>query len=444
MVKELVKKALGKKQEAPDVPDELPPLVSDSQGAEDSAAPAAQPAAPTGAQPAPSAPSEPTNKPDNTAPGTNVVEAKMEEEPPGELPSIGQPTAQQSSEGQAAAQPVAQQEAPAPTQPGQQTAQQQTQPNPQPAPQPVSQPTPQQEVQEHSVETLQQAASGLSDEPETMTGFFARVGKVLNTHEALTGRILDEDLFGKMQDFWKRNHEGSTYEPSDQKLKEQVKSELRNLESLEAKWRMQKNLIEEDKKFLKQREGEIKDSIQNLKRLLHTLKILESVPDDKAFHFAHKARVHNLKELIDVLKVTDDADFIHHIHKGTNDFSKWIDHAIGDGKLAGLVKDAQTREDLITLLEQYIALDIQKDLYSKKVEPHNYFVLRNGKTIKSIDDLYNELKKESGSLFKYHVNGERNDFSTWVEHVFNDRFLADQISQAKSKEDLLKLLEVIV
>jgi hypothetical protein len=66
------------------------------------------------------------------------------------------------------------------------------------------------------------------------------------------------------------------------------------------------------------------------------------------------------------------------------------------------------------------------------------FVTRSGTQLHSLKDLYGHLSTISDEEYSHHVNAERNDFASWVEHVHGDRFLAQAMRRARSKEELQK------
>lgn len=73
-------------------------------------------------------------------------------------------------------------------------------------------------------------------------------------------------------------------------------------------------------------------------------------------------------------------------------------------------------------------------------DPEKYFYLHDGGSLSSLDELFTELQTMEPHVWSHHVNRTRNDFSTWVRDVMQDRFLAKNIEMAKEKDDLLKLL----
>jgi len=68
------------------------------------------------------------------------------------------------------------------------------------------------------------------------------------------------------------------------------------------------------------------------------------------------------------------------------------------------------------------------------------FVTKNGTQISSIKELYGHLVALSDHEFLHHVNEQKNDFASWVEHVHGDKALAHALRQAVSKEATRKVL----
>jgi Family of unknown function (DUF5752) len=55
------------------------------------------------------------------------------------------------------------------------------------------------------------------------------------------------------------------------------------------------------------------------------------------------------------------------------------------------------------------------------------FVLHDGESMRSLDDLSEAINLIEPELFQFHVNAEKNDFAAWVEHVFGEKDLAEQL-----------------
>ena len=55
----------------------------------------------------------------------------------------------------------------------------------------------------------------------------------------------------------------------------------------------------------------------------------------------------NLDELANILPDMGDEAFHHHVNNEKNDFSSWIKHVIGDGKLANEILSSKSRESIV-------------------------------------------------------------------------------------------------
>ena len=74
------------------------------------------------------------------------------------------------------------------------------------------------------------------------------------------------------------------------------------------------------------------------------------------------------------------------------------------------------------------------------VTPDKYFVLCDGKTIKDYQELASLLETLNDDVFFYHVNNERNDFANWVNDVFGEEKLANDIRKSKNKTEIIAII----
>ena len=77
----------------------------------------------------------------------------------------------------------------------------------------------------------------------------------------------------------------------------------------------------------------------------------------------------------------------------------------------------------------------------KEVPPEKAFYLANGKVLKSVNALKEELKVMPDQLFKVHVTNEKNDFANWIKYVFNDEKLCQDMLKTKDRMVIAKLIE---
>jgi hypothetical protein len=55
------------------------------------------------------------------------------------------------------------------------------------------------------------------------------------------------------------------------------------------------------------------------------------------------------------------------------------------------------------------------------------FVLSNGEKLRTLDELSEAINLIDPDTFHAHVNEEKNDFASWVEHVFGEMELAENL-----------------
>ena len=98
-----------------------------------------------------------------------------------------------------------------------------------------------------------------------------------------------------------------------------------------------------------------KTAVKNTKRIKRIRRIPKHVPDSKAFwmksdHGKIVGIAHDIKELAALIAKSRVAVFNFHVSPGRNDFSYWIEDALGDKALADKVKKCSNRKSLLKLL----------------------------------------------------------------------------------------------
>jgi hypothetical protein len=69
------------------------------------------------------------------------------------------------------------------------------------------------------------------------------------------------------------------------------------------------------------------------------------------------------------------------------------------------------------------------------------FFLSNGQVISRLNDLCEALKSMDDNTYNYHVNGDRNDFASWISDVFLNKPLASRISKSKNRYSMASTIE---
>ena len=70
--------------------------------------------------------------------------------------------------------------------------------------------------------------------------------------------------------------------------------------------------------------------------------------------------------------------------------------------------------------------------------PEKRFFVHQGEALASLEELFAELQTIERHQFSHHVTDDRHDFANWVEHCFEDKFLAKRMRDARTIEDLQK------
>ncbi|PIN69543.1 hypothetical protein COV93_05080 [Candidatus Woesearchaeota archaeon CG11_big_fil_rev_8_21_14_0_20_43_8] len=78
--------------------------------------------------------------------------------------------------------------------------------------------------------------------------------------------------------------------------------------------------------------------------------------------------------------------------------------------------------------------------YYVDTEPENFMRIANGWVVRNIYDLHNAVAQLDDKTFSMHVNGEKNDFSSWVANTFNDTGFAMDLKSVRTKDEMAMLL----
>ena len=77
----------------------------------------------------------------------------------------------------------------------------------------------------------------------------------------------------------------------------------------------------------------------------------------------------------------------------------------------------------------------------KIIDPNQYFYLHNGGAIRDLSELHSALLNMDDSIFYYHVNQEKNDFSNWIKDILEEKNLALQLKKTIDKNTTITLIE---
>lgn len=70
-----------------------------------------------------------------------------------------------------------------------------------------------------------------------------------------------------------------------------------------------------------------------------------------------------------------------------------------------------------------------------RASPGKHFTLADGTSLSNFIELVHALEKMSAETFKHHVTETKNDFSNWINDVFDDHELGDELAKKKTKTE---------
>src|SRR3989338_299566 len=282
-----------------------------------------------------------------------------------------------------------------------------------------------------------------ADAPEL--GFFSSVRDHVKKNEGYRDKLLSGDLFSRMSNYWelKKEEVRTGAVTTQKKLESDIVKKLEELKMLEQKWQIQKMALEEDLKFLHEREREIQAKAEELKRISNELSLFKEMAPGQYFHLSNGVVLKSLHDLVDVLEIIDDETFRHHVTVHKNDFAEWVQETLKDHGLASRLRAVNTKGEMIETLEKEpLLMHAMSSSYKEKIPPRKYFWLENGVLIKSLNDLADALKNMDGDLFDRHVTDEKNDFANWIRNSLGNDSLASKVEKARKKDEMAHIVQV--
>jgi len=121
--------------------------------------------------------------------------------------------------------------------------------------------------------------------------------------------------------------------------------------------------------------------------------------------------------------------------------SEWqqLENEQEERKKALKEKETQIETETFKLKELMRRWNLKKD-----TDEEHYFHLKTGNYCKNVMELLNALKKMDDATFNHHVNPEKNDFVLWINNIFNDKALAEELESASSKEKTIEILNKVL
>ena len=100
------------------------------------------------------------------------------------------------------------------------------------------------------------------------------------------------------------------------------------------------------------------------------------------------------------------------------------------------VVELKTAKKEIKKVEILPKLKTEKHELYVEITPEKQFALCDGRIIKDLKQLAELLKNIDDDVFYHHVNEFKNDFATWINDVFKDENLAEEIGEIKDKIEM--------
>jgi len=87
-----------------------------------------------------------------------------------------------------------------------------------------------------------------------------------------------------------------------------------------------------------------------------------------------------------------------------------------------------------------ISRELAQKFLSDVPEQNNFWV-NNGPILKNLCELADFLRDVDDATYEYHVNKEKNDFSSWILQIIGDEKLAKDIFKNRNKESTYRKIQ---
>jgi hypothetical protein len=114
-------------------------------------------------------------------------------------------------------------------------------------------------------------------------------------------------------------------------------------------------------------------------------------------------------------------------------------HEAVEAQLKSVDKAHEKLENTITKTIEELRVP-DWNLQQQEVEPEEYFILRNGHPVRSLQELIEALEYISDATFEHHVTEHRNDFANWIRDVIGEPELAQEVQSCEDRADMLRAL----
>ena len=101
-----------------------------------------------------------------------------------------------------------------------------------------------------------------------------------------------------------------------------------------------------------------------------------------------------------------------------------------------ILNDLKSRLDYI----KKIKTNYMSKEFLREVEEGKEFFCKDGRVIKSLEELAKVIKELHPEVFMHHVNEEKNDFANWIRDVIGDHVLANRVKRVKKQSIMGKII----
>jgi hypothetical protein len=190
------------------------------------------------------------------------------------------------------------------------------------------------------------------------SSFFSRLYSHLSSeenalHNAGYNKILGNNLFEEMQDFWHERKEELSKTAFNRALKTDLMKKMSELQNLEIEWQKLQLQEEKLKDELSSKEMVIENNVRHLKKSFRKLHLNLEIKPEHYFVLADGKKLKNLQELYENVKYFDKSIFSVHVNESKNDFSTWVKDIMGLNELSSAMKEAKTREEIYHSIDDW-------------------------------------------------------------------------------------------
>jgi len=114
--------------------------------------------------------------------------------------------------------------------------------------------------------------------------------------------------------------------------------------------------------------------------------------------------------------------------------------AVPEKKVKNKVKKADIERHITPIVKRDPHPRRQTPKVLRKCRADVAFVLNDGRKLRSLIHLIDELENMPDDVFSHHVNEFKNDFSNWIKGVFKDDVLADDLQLVNDRLEAQRVL----